>query len=235
MDVLTERIAEVDETIPELPHKDLVSANEWLVLESFLPPFTTVSCAKHGRKTFRIYRDIRFSKDPTPYKTHFSAAWYVTLSKRRLLEGKHEALTACSLGQGPVVRAPMRRTMFRYSLVAASWVGHNLTISLITLRVNGYEKLSPSSGPGNGSIEMLYGCTRHVPPGREMCPTLCQAYLASPLREYRPSHSQLYESTARRSRHPAQGQLRLPLRCFTAICDAFFQASRSIQRHVGLT
>ncbi|KAI9854527.1 MAG: hypothetical protein M1824_000292 [Vezdaea acicularis] len=75
VDVLTERIAEVDETIPELPHKDLVSANEWLVLESFLPPFTTVSWAKHGRKTFRIYRDIRFSKDPTPYKTHFSAAW----------------------------------------------------------------------------------------------------------------------------------------------------------------
>ena len=25
--------------------------------------------------TFRIYRDIRFSPDPTPYKTHFSAAW----------------------------------------------------------------------------------------------------------------------------------------------------------------
>lgn len=37
-----------DETVPELPPKDLV---------------------------FRIYRDIRFSPDPTPYKTHFSAAW----------------------------------------------------------------------------------------------------------------------------------------------------------------
>lgn len=45
---LTEKIAEVDETIPELPPKDLV---------------------------FRIYRDIRFSSDPTPYKPHFSAAW----------------------------------------------------------------------------------------------------------------------------------------------------------------
>ncbi|KAI5799380.1 hypothetical protein FPQ18DRAFT_93794 [Pyronema domesticum] len=38
----------VDDTIPELPIKDLV---------------------------FRIYRDIRFSNDLTPYKTHFSAAW----------------------------------------------------------------------------------------------------------------------------------------------------------------
>jgi Conserved hypothetical protein (DUF2461) len=38
---LTEKIAEKDETIPELPPKDLV---------------------------FRIYRDIRFSSDPTPYK-----------------------------------------------------------------------------------------------------------------------------------------------------------------------
>lgn len=45
---LTEKIAEVDEEVPELPPKDLV---------------------------FRIYRDIRFSSDPTPYKPHFSAAW----------------------------------------------------------------------------------------------------------------------------------------------------------------
>lgn len=45
---LTEKVAEVDETIPELPPKDLV---------------------------FRVYRDIRFSSDPTPYKPHFSAAW----------------------------------------------------------------------------------------------------------------------------------------------------------------
>lgn len=30
---------------------------------------------------FRIYRDTRFSKDPTPYKTHFSAAWSRTGKK----------------------------------------------------------------------------------------------------------------------------------------------------------
>ena len=48
VEVLTEKIIEKDGTIPELPPKDL---------------------------TFRIYRDIRFSPDPTPYKTHFSAAW----------------------------------------------------------------------------------------------------------------------------------------------------------------
>ncbi|KAL9097973.1 MAG: hypothetical protein Q9163_006268, partial [Psora crenata] len=45
---LTEKIIDKDDTIPELPPKDL---------------------------TFRIYRDIRFSPDPTPYKTYFSAAW----------------------------------------------------------------------------------------------------------------------------------------------------------------
>jgi uncharacterized protein (DUF2461 family) len=37
-------VIEVDETIPELPAKDVI---------------------------FRIYRDIRFSKDPTPYKVSF--------------------------------------------------------------------------------------------------------------------------------------------------------------------
>lgn len=37
----TETVIDVDETIPELPAKDVI---------------------------FRIYRDTRFSKDPTPYK-----------------------------------------------------------------------------------------------------------------------------------------------------------------------
>ncbi|RVX69383.1 hypothetical protein B0A52_06979 [Exophiala mesophila] len=41
VEILTEKISEIDETIPELPPKDLV---------------------------FRIYRDVRFSSDPTPYK-----------------------------------------------------------------------------------------------------------------------------------------------------------------------
>ncbi|KAK7967112.1 uncharacterized protein PG986_001389 [Apiospora aurea] len=48
VETLTEKITKADETIPELPLKDVV---------------------------FRIYRDIRFSKDPTPYKPHYSAAW----------------------------------------------------------------------------------------------------------------------------------------------------------------
>ncbi|KAI5856711.1 hypothetical protein GGS23DRAFT_396100 [Durotheca rogersii] len=48
VETLTERIVEVDDTIPELPVKDVI---------------------------FRIYRDIRFSNDHTPYKPHFSAAW----------------------------------------------------------------------------------------------------------------------------------------------------------------
>ncbi|KAK3682424.1 hypothetical protein B0T22DRAFT_283140 [Podospora appendiculata] len=45
---MTDKIIEADETIPELPFKDV---------------------------NFRIYRDIRFSKDPTPYKPHYGAAW----------------------------------------------------------------------------------------------------------------------------------------------------------------
>ncbi|KAL6162691.1 hypothetical protein ACJQWK_11610 [Exserohilum turcicum] len=45
---VSEKVIEADETIPELPVKDVI---------------------------YRIYRDIRFSKDPTPYKTYFSAAW----------------------------------------------------------------------------------------------------------------------------------------------------------------
>lgn len=45
---LTEKITSLDPTVPELPFKDV---------------------------NFRIYRDVRFSNDPTPYKPHFSAAF----------------------------------------------------------------------------------------------------------------------------------------------------------------
>ncbi|TKA65667.1 hypothetical protein B0A49_04984, partial [Cryomyces minteri] len=48
VECLTQKVVEVDDTIPELPVKDIV---------------------------FRIYRDIRFSPDQTPYKTYVSAAW----------------------------------------------------------------------------------------------------------------------------------------------------------------
>lgn len=47
VETLSEKVAEIDETVPELPPKDLV---------------------------FRIYRDVRFSPDPIPYKSHFSCA-----------------------------------------------------------------------------------------------------------------------------------------------------------------
>jgi uncharacterized protein (TIGR02453 family) len=48
VETLMEKIITVDPTIPELPLKDVV---------------------------FRIYRDIRFSKDPTPYKPHYSVVF----------------------------------------------------------------------------------------------------------------------------------------------------------------
>ncbi|KAJ4419166.1 hypothetical protein N0V85_001122 [Neurospora sp. IMI 360204] len=48
MSLTDQIISSCDPTIPELPFRDI---------------------------NFRIYRDIRFSKDPTPYKPHYSASW----------------------------------------------------------------------------------------------------------------------------------------------------------------
>ena len=48
MDVLTTRLTQIDTTVPYLPTRDIV---------------------------FRIFRDVRFSNDQTPFKSHFSAAW----------------------------------------------------------------------------------------------------------------------------------------------------------------
>lgn len=56
---LTAKIMEKDDTIPELPSKDLVSPMDFLREEAALTD---------GIQVFRVYRDIRFSPDPTPYK-----------------------------------------------------------------------------------------------------------------------------------------------------------------------
>ncbi|QDS70534.1 hypothetical protein FKW77_010339 [Venturia effusa] len=48
LEVLTQKVVEADDTVPELPVKDII---------------------------MRIYRDIRFSKDPTPYKVCSSHAF----------------------------------------------------------------------------------------------------------------------------------------------------------------
>lgn len=47
----TQRIIKADETVPELPAKDVI---------------------------FRIYRDVRFSKDPTPYKVGLLSSPHLT-------------------------------------------------------------------------------------------------------------------------------------------------------------
>ncbi|KAL8958366.1 MAG: hypothetical protein Q9193_004563 [Seirophora villosa] len=61
---MTEKMTELDETIPELPAKDLVRID---VQASCLKPMYEVN---NNDQTFRIYRDVRFSPDQTPYKVH---------------------------------------------------------------------------------------------------------------------------------------------------------------------
>lgn len=62
VEALTEKIAEIDETIPELPPKDLVRLGRKFSLGIIAVPNASAF------QVFRIYRDIRFSSDPTPYK-----------------------------------------------------------------------------------------------------------------------------------------------------------------------
>ena len=58
---LTERLTEIDDTIPELPVKDVVRFYGDFIMRSILFTFVVV-------QIFRIYRDVRFTSDPTPYK-----------------------------------------------------------------------------------------------------------------------------------------------------------------------
>ena len=60
MEKLTERLIEIDDTVPELPVKDVVS---------FMRSCLHDDEESSQEKIFRIYRDVRFSPDPTPYST----------------------------------------------------------------------------------------------------------------------------------------------------------------------
>jgi hypothetical protein len=64
---LSERIIEIDETVPELPLKDLVSGLATLTSLSSAPLRQTNLIIP---QVFKIYRDVRFSKDQTPYKVN---------------------------------------------------------------------------------------------------------------------------------------------------------------------
>ena len=57
---LTEKIIEADDTIPQLPVKDIVGSIRVILACTLL--------IRLAEQKFRIYRDIRFTPDPTPYK-----------------------------------------------------------------------------------------------------------------------------------------------------------------------
>ena len=83
MENVSEKMIEADETIPELPTKDVVSSylvfvTEWHTdvlrsTESIEVRTTNVVQARLELTTI----DIRFSKDPTPYKVR-SSSWSAT-------------------------------------------------------------------------------------------------------------------------------------------------------------
>ena len=81
-------------------------------------------------KLFRAYRDVRFSKDKSPYKTNIAASvgssGYVTLSADGL-----------GVGSGMYMMAPDQLERFR-SAVADGRSGGDLTSIVTTIRERGY-------------------------------------------------------------------------------------------------
>ncbi|MDE3058470.1 MAG: DUF2461 domain-containing protein [Bacteroidota bacterium] len=69
------------ETFVKLPMQSLIASLQ-PHFDRFAPEFD----ANPKRSLFRIYRDIRFSKDKTPYKTH-AAAHFVLRGKPKGIEG----------------------------------------------------------------------------------------------------------------------------------------------------
>ncbi|KXT02513.1 hypothetical protein AC578_4192 [Pseudocercospora eumusae] len=81
VEAMTEKLTEIDESIPELPVKDIfrIYRGEYLTSQA--------NCTVHEMLTQVFTLDVRFSKDPTPYKAsqsfaltqpYFSVAWCAT-------------------------------------------------------------------------------------------------------------------------------------------------------------
>jgi uncharacterized protein (TIGR02453 family) len=106
-------------------------------------------------KVFRPYRDVRFSKDKSPYKTHIAAvvglSGYVTLSGRGL-----------GVGSGMHMMEPDQLNRYR---AAAAGSGEQLAAIVETMREQGYTcgphdplKTAPRGHPkDHPRIELLRG------------------------------------------------------------------------------
>jgi len=82
---LTERLAAIDDTIPELPVKDVVSITLTADLSLHHLHHHDLGLIKHlVIQVFRIYRDVRFSPDPTPYKVILSCSLHARLAPASL-------------------------------------------------------------------------------------------------------------------------------------------------------
>ena len=103
---LTERLVEIDDTVPELPVKDIVSCP----LHA-MDPVRPCSTADETAQIFRIYRDVRFSKDPTPYKVRIAllASRPAACPSPPRLAPSHRPMPACCCRQD----APKSCCMFR--------------------------------------------------------------------------------------------------------------------------
>lgn len=77
---LTQKIIEADETVPELPVKDVVSQRNTNTILLFVQKLSElVEFETDSIKIFRIYRDVRFTSDPTPYKVRYPSIDFVSV------------------------------------------------------------------------------------------------------------------------------------------------------------
>ncbi|KAI2073996.1 hypothetical protein LOZ39_003820 [Ophidiomyces ophidiicola] len=116
---LSEKIIEKDSTIPELPVKDLV---------------------------FRIYRDVRFTNDPTPYKVRDDLNWFqIAVVRTAFLAVLSDDVSHTSQQRGPVLAA---KALMR--LIMSTWNRESVSS---TTQIEFNVSISPSNNivsPGSG-------------------------------------------------------------------------------------
>lgn len=85
------------EEVVKQPMTELVTALN-ADLRKFAPEFVT----DPAKAVYRIYRDTRFSKDKTPYKTHQAASFYRRAGERETGGGYYVAVShkECAVGGG---------------------------------------------------------------------------------------------------------------------------------------
>jgi uncharacterized protein (TIGR02453 family) len=120
-------------------------------------PYLVADPKPFGGSLFRIYRDIRFSKDKSPYKTHVAMEFWHRRSEKKAYAGLYLRLTPGRSFAGAGIWHPDAPTLYKVRSAIVSRPEAWRKVKQAGLRIEGESLKRPPSGfdPAHPFIEDL--------------------------------------------------------------------------------